>query len=36
MKVAYARKFGRDVVERIREVTREDRSYREFLVRMLE
>lgn len=36
VKIAYARKYSRDLVDRIREVTREDRSFRDFLTRMLE
>lgn len=36
VKTAYAKKYHRDLVERIKEVTREDRSFRDFLVRMIE
>lgn len=36
VKIAYAKKYHRDLVERIKEVTREDRSFRDFLVRMIE
>lgn len=36
VKIAYARKYNKDLVDKIREVTREDRSFRDFLSRMLE
>ncbi|RPB26566.1 Annexin [Terfezia boudieri ATCC MYA-4762] len=36
VKIAYARKYNRDLIDRIREVTREDKSFRDFLTRMLE
>ena len=36
VKIAYARKFRKNLVERIKEVIREDRSFRDFLIRMLE